>query len=159
MKNLLIGIAVLVVVVWGGWMILADKPIETAGVQEETASTEIEVETFQIASTTPVTTSKNMAVKYTAAGFEPKTVNIKVGDSVSWTNETTHGMWVGSANHPDHTKYDGTNTSEHCANPTTTTFDQCKSGASYTFTFTKAGSWNYHDHVTAGNFGTVVVTQ
>ena len=151
MKNILISIVVLAVIGFGGWMIFKDK---------ETMDDQVNLPVAELPVATPaLVVSNKITIHYTSTGFTPKSTSIKVGDSVTWVNETTHGMWVASANHPSHAVYDGTSLTQHCASPTATTFDQCQSSQSYTFVFTKTGSWNYHDHVTSGNFGTVIVTK
>jgi plastocyanin len=106
--------------------------------------------------------SKNVTVTYGSNGFSPASVTVPVGGTVTWVNQGTDRMWVGSSRHPDHTVYDGTSTSQHCSGGTATSaavFDQCSAGTRYTFTFTKAGTWYYHNHANAGHFGSVTVTQ
>jgi plastocyanin len=107
-----------------------------------------------------VTTGKTVKVTLTATGFSPKSITIKKGDTVTWTNTGSGQMWIASANHPTHTVYDGTNLQQHCGTPSAESpFDECKAGNTYSFTFDKVGSWNYHNHTNASQFGTVVVTQ
>ena len=66
--------------------------------------------------------------------------------------------------HPDHKVYDGTSVTEHCKGgvPTSgTVFDQCVAvpkGSGWLFTFGKAGTWKYHNHASATDFGSVIVT-
>ncbi|KND50350.1 MAG: hypothetical protein AB202_01695 [Parcubacteria bacterium C7867-007] len=111
-----------------------------------------------------VNTSGGATVSYTDAGFSPKTINVKVGDTVKFVNNSANRMWVGADEHPTHTGYDGTSTQEHCSDGKATggTFDQCSggpAGTTYSFTFTKAGSFDYHNHARASDAGTVVVSQ
>ncbi len=101
--------------------------------------------------------SADATVYYTSGGFQPQQVTVDEGDTVRWVNNASGGMWVGSNDHPTHTKYDGTSTREHCPNPGSDTFDQCSSGDSYSFTFNKTGEWGYHNHVAAFDKGTVTV--
>ncbi len=110
--------------------------------------------------TTTAPAAQTVTVRYTASGFSPKTVNIKVGDTVNFVSEVGE-MWVGSDVHPSHTGYDSTSRSTHCAGDYTgeKPFDQCARGENYSFTFTKTGSWGYHDHIKAANEGTVIVTE
>lgn len=82
-------------------------------------------------------------VSYTENGFEPSTVTINVGDTVTWTNNTNSAMQVASDDHPDHTDYPG--------------FDQLSAGSSYSFTFDQAGTWGYHNHEDHNVTGTVIV--
>lgn len=101
---------------------------------------------------------KTVVVTYTAkGGFSPTTTVIMKGDTVTFTAEDETSMWVGSADHPSHTKYDTTDLKTHCAEGATPSFDQCKTGASYSFTFDKSGTFNYHNHVGAPQKGTIIV--
>jgi len=76
------------------------------------------------------TTTSNVVVPANSVNiqgnsFTPGTLNAKVGDKITWTNNDS---------------YDHTVTSD------TGAFDSGKLGAgqSYSFTFTKAGTFNYH---------------
>lgn len=91
------------------------------------------------------TNSKNI-VKYTDTGFNPSSLEIKIGQTVRFVNQSSHGMWVGSGPHPTHTAYPE--------------FDMKRNipiGEIYEFTFTKIGEWKYHNHTKAGMYGTVIV--
>lgn len=87
-------------------------------------------------------------VTYTDSGFAPATVQITQGDTVTFVNESTRGMWVASAVHPTHQLLPG--------------FDQLKSvgmSGTYEYTFTNAGTWKYHNHVNPQDTASVVVTE
>ncbi|MBC5793258.1 MAG: hypothetical protein H8Z69_04465 [Nanohaloarchaea archaeon] len=101
----------------------------------------------------------NTVVYYTASGFQPQTIDIEKGDTVTWVNNASTSMWVGSDRHPTHTQYSGTNTNEHCqsGDQNQPAFDQCSTGERFNFTFEKEGEWGYHNHRAAGDTGTVVV--
>jgi plastocyanin len=107
------------------------------------------------------TTSAPMSatVTYGQAGFTPQQVTIKKGGTVTWTNQGGGTMWVASAQHPTHTTYSGTTLTQHCDDATDTSFDQCKNGSSYSFTFNKVGTWAYHNHAQASQFGKVIVVE
>lgn len=110
-------------------------------------------------STSP-TGPKTVTVIYGMNGFSPSTMTIKKGDNVTFVNQSSSGMWVASAMHPTHAVYDGTNLNTHCAAGATPSFDQCKNtpnGGTYSFTFNKLGSWSYHNHSAASDFGKIVV--
>ena len=88
------------------------------------------------------------AVTYTDSGYTPNTITVKKGTTVTWTNESTGGMWTASAVHPTHQLLPG--------------FDHLKSvakGGTYSYAFEKVGTWKYHNHVNASDTGTVVVTE
>ena len=88
-----------------------------------------------------------LVVTYTDTGFAPSPLMVSVGQTVTFVNESTGGMWVASAVHPTHSVLPG--------------FDQKKSvakGASYEYMFLKVGTWKYHNHVKPSDTATVVVS-
>jgi plastocyanin len=98
-------------------------------------------------------------VRYTSSGFTPSNVTINKGQSVRFVDSTSQGVWVGSNDHPDHTKYDGTDTLSHCqaGERVGDPFDSCGAVESFVFTFDKEGSFGYHDHLDASKQGKVIV--
>ncbi len=103
--------------------------------------------------------TNNTVVYYTDRGFQPQTVEIEKRETVTWINNASTSMWVGSDRHPRHTEYSGSSTLEHCQNgdQNQPAFDQCSTGDRFSFTFEKTGEWGYHNHRAAGDTGTVVV--
>lgn len=85
-------------------------------------------------------------ITYTDAGFSPANIAVKVGDTVTFVNGATEGMWVASAPHPVHTDYPEFD-AKKVYNP----------GESYTFTFAKIGTWKFHNHLRPTNLGSVTV--
>lgn len=168
--NAVLWIIIILVILGGVWWYMK-KRSNTSSVNPSTSTQTIDnaggpdyspapLGTSTTATTTSLGTApKTVTVNYTSAGFVPKTVNINKGDTVTWVNQTSHGMWVASASHPTHTVYDGTSLAQHCNTSASAPFDQCKSGSTYSFKFDKAGSWNYHDHTNSSMFGTVVVSE
>ena len=108
-----------------------------------------------------VTVGQPVTITYDGTSFSPKTVTIKVGQSVTWVNQSSNQMWIASNPHPLHNGYDGTTEQQHCAPGYTgaAPLDECAANNSFTFTFTKVGTWGYHNHEGAEDGGTVVVTQ
>ena len=175
MKNSAIVIIVLaVLVVAGGWYAYTTYDSASSTPTDTTSDTSLsgssdsqnndtdtsggvsaDINTGVTTGSVPMTAS----VTLSANGFSPKSVTIKKGGTVTFTNESTGKMWVATASHPTHTVYDGTTLQAHCAAGTAASFDQCKDGSSYNFTFTKVGSFNYHNHSSASEFGTVVVVE
>lgn len=93
-----------------------------------------------------VQSATETTVHYTNAGFSPNPLNVKIGATVTFINESSLKMWVASAFHPTHQELPG--------------FDQLKwvgNGGTYQYTFTKVGDWKYHNHLNPSHFGTVVV--
>ena len=99
---------------------------------------------------------EEVTVAYGPNGFQPKSVEIKMGQVVTFVNESESSMWVASAKHPTHTDYPE-KTDKDCLG---SAFEQCVAsgvGTSYSFTFNDKGSWNYHNHLMPSHWGTVVV--
>ena len=107
-------------------------------------ATEIPTTTTSTESAEP--TTESMMVTYSDTGFSPTSLSVKVGDTVTFQNESSKDMWVASAPHPTHTAYP-----EFDAKADTT------AGGSYMFTFTKAGTWKYHNHLNPSMTGTIIV--
>lgn len=87
-------------------------------------------------------------IKMTSRGFEPRDVEIKLGESVTFENTGDKGVWPASNAHPIHDVYPE--------------FDPKKivaPGESWTFTFERVGAWKYHDHTAPFNSGTITVTE
>jgi plastocyanin len=85
-------------------------------------------------------------VEITDSGFEPSTLTVNSGDTVTFENDSSDDAWPASDVHPTHQEYPG--------------FDAKKPllpGESYKFTFTKTGSWGYHNHLEPDVEGTIVV--
>lgn len=127
-----------------------DTDLDGDGDVDEFASGSLDVGV----NTAPMTAT----VSYDGNTFTPKTVTIRKGGTVTWTNDSDSNMWVASAQHPSHSVYAGTTRQQHCPDASNTAFDQCAGSAgNYSFTFEKEGTWNYHDHINASVFGTVIV--
>lgn len=102
----------------------------------------------------------NYEVIYTNSGYSPSELKIKIGDIVTFKNQSFFVMWTASGMHPSHMLYSGTSLQEHCPDITNTSFDECQGaqpGESWSFTFEKRGTWPYHNHVKASDFGKIVV--
>lgn len=93
-------------------------------------------------------------VTYADAGYSPATLQIKAGDTVMFKNESSQSMWTASAIHPTHTLYP---TTGGCLG---STFDACtgvQPGNNWSFRFDITGTWKYHNHLSPGDIGTIVV--
>lgn len=91
--------------------------------------------------------AKTMAkVRYTDKGFVPDKVEVPVGSTVEFINDSSTSMWVASMAHPAHTIL-----------PTFDQFRAYKKGAIYRYVFDKKGTWEYHDHINPARGGVVVV--
>lgn len=112
--------------------------------KKEAPATSAPVSTPKAKVTASTTQSNQSTVTITASGFSPKTMTVKVGEAVTWKNESNNSVIVASDPHPTHTDLPGFESSA------------LTSGGTYTFTFTKAGSFGYHNHNNPSTKGTVV---
>jgi plastocyanin len=85
------------------------------------------------------------AVQYTASGFTPQTVSIRVGDTVTFSNSGSEILEFSSDPHPFHTSYPSLNLG--IINP----------GTSKSFTFTEVGTFGFHNHVRSLHTGAITV--
>lgn len=111
-----------------------------------------------VTQTTP--SAEQNVVTYTDSGYSPSTLRVKTGATVTFKNESSRAMWTASAVHPSHAVYGGTSLGEHCPDAAGTAFDACagiQPGNSWSFTFMKKGAWKYHNHLSPGDTGTIVV--
>ncbi len=132
------------------------QPIQPTQQTPETA-TQPELTEPQIEQIQPQT--QNIVI-YTDSGFSPNTLRIKLGETVTFKNQSSRAMWPASDHHPTHRLYSGTSLAEHCPDTEGTAFDACtgiQPGNSWSFTFNKKGTWPYHDHLNPSFTGTIIV--
>jgi len=162
--NVLIIIIVIIVVLAGGWLLFTsgNKPPQNLqeNLNENTADIILptddlgEKQEARPKTSAPVPTPKKVTVTYTNSGFSPTSIEVAVGETITFINESNHGMWIASNVHPIHTIYP---TTGGCIG---SSFDACesfKTGEGWSFTFDIVGSWKYHNHVNASRGGTVIV--
>lgn len=81
-------------------------------------------------------------------GYEPRDVTIKVGEALSFKNESEEFHWPASDVHPTHSIYSEFDPDAPIA-----------PGETWTFVFTRVGEWKYHDHIRANLRGTITVVE
>lgn len=106
-------------------------------------TTPIKEKAVQLRSNLP--TPKITTVKLTDKGFDPKTVKIKVGEAVTWINDSDKDASVNSADHPTHKLYTFLN------------LGLFSSGSSVQTQFLSKGTFQYHNHLAPSQTGTVIV--
>lgn len=164
-KKIVIIVVALVVLVGGYFLVKGmdkNSPSEQMNVptgtqtnnNQETPIVNIEVESDAVITVT------NHEVVYANSGYSPSALTVKAGDTVIFKNQSSGNVWTGSAMHPTHMVYSGTNFQTHCPDTNNNDFDQCQNGGpgtSWSFTFTKAGAWGYHNHANSSHFGKITV--
>ncbi|OGM26233.1 hypothetical protein A2962_04325 [Candidatus Woesebacteria bacterium RIFCSPLOWO2_01_FULL_39_61] len=91
------------------------------------------------------TNQEEVNVTLTKSGFSPQTITISQGAKVIWTNESGTTTTVNSADHPTHLKYPPLN------------LGSFTNGESLSLVFDTPGTYGYHNHLNASQFGTVTV--
>ncbi len=143
-KNTIIAGVVILLVLIGGWYLL--KPKSTTTENPQTAQTPLPQESASpSAASEGAMMKKETMVSITSTGFSPKTITVKAGDSVTWTNNDSANHNVNSDPHPTHTLYPFLN------------LGTIKPGDKKSATFEKAGTYTYHDHLNPSLTGTVTV--
>ena len=154
MSKYLLIVLVIVVLIAGGYFLVKGQNKTQQQSTQDTQTTQNAQPSTQPSSMKNQSSSSSASsegansVNYTANGFEPNSITIKAGETVTWTNKDTDDMWVASNPHPTHTDYPG--------------FDALKNippNGTYSFTFTKVGTWGYHNHLNPSQKGEVVVTK
>lgn len=100
------------------------------------------------------------AIEITSAGFNPKELTIKQGDTVTWINKDANGHWPASAKHPTHEVYPGSGIGKCGTAEQSKILDACqdiKQDGSWIFIFNEKGTWAYHDHSNPTLFGKIIV--
>ncbi len=120
-------------------------------VHPQTNAPSAEVQQNRNAVQPPATSS---TIVYSDTGFSPDPLRVKAGTEVTFVNNSSQSMWPASGVHPTHREYP---TTGGCIG---STFDACRGllpGESWSFKFDIAGSWNYHNHLSPKDQGTVIV--
>jgi plastocyanin len=124
------------------------KPQQTQPTQTQTTEPTQEVkkeETPPAGTDEAMMEKKEVTVNVTSAGFDPKTVTVKVGTKVVWVNKSADVANVSSAAHPTHQAYPPLNLGD---------FDD---GESVSLIFEEKGEYKYHNHLNPSHTGSVVV--
>jgi plastocyanin len=96
----------------------------------------------------PVEKEVYATVEMSQNGFKPAQLTIKKNTIVRFKNVGGTEMWPASAPHPTHTDYQD--------------FDarrMVKPGETYEFRFKNVGGWGYHDHMSPGLTGRIIVEE
>lgn len=114
-------------------------------------------------------TEKLVNVSYSNHGFDPKTITVSVGTTVAWINQSDKQMWVASDPHPAHNVLPGFDQLGPDARDESSqskgllekvglvAHAQAHDTVVYKYTFAKKGAWFYHNHLSPGDRGQVIV--
>ena len=142
-KAVTIVIAVALVLAGAGvaaFLFMSNKSAAPQATDETETTTTTETPTNN-----PTSEVAGATITYTDNGFEPTSLTVKAGTVVKIENKSSNPLQFSSDNHPTHTKDPELNLA---------TIDP---GKSATFTPTKTGTWGFHNHLNAGDIGTLTV--
>ncbi|CAN5116932.1 hypothetical protein BH11PAT1_BH11PAT1_0390 [soil metagenome] len=129
-------IVFLAIVILGGTLVLMNQ--KTPAPKTITNTTAVVTPTPQLPAETAITLSEK-------DGFSPKTITIKVGNAIRWTNSDGEKATINSDDHPTHRKFPEMNLGEF------------RRGESLTHIFNKPGTYTYHDHYNQTSKGRIIV--
>ena len=124
-------ILLVIIVAIGGFLLLSNKANNKPAVKPATQTTKSNIQT------------ENVAV--TSSGFEPKTITIKKGTRIIWTNKSGNTVTVNSDNHPTNLLWPFLNLG---------TFNN---GSSVSVVFENTGKYTYHNYLNPDQKGIVIV--
>lgn len=138
--KLLIGAVSIIIVIAVISILLSKKPNNS----NTNELTQVQPSQSQVANP-PVAVISELIVNITSKGFEPKTLTIGVGATVTWINKSGSAVNINSDPHPVHTAYPPLN------------LGIVEDGKSVSLVFDKLGTYGYHNHLQPSQRGTIIV--
>ena len=103
-------------------------------------------QTQESQNTTKTAPQDAKTITYSESGFSPASLEVVLGQTVVFVNNSTKPFWPASAPHPEHSDY-----------PEFDAKSPVAPGSSFTFVLQKIGNWGYHDHLDSSKFGKITV--
>lgn len=148
-KNLIIGLVIILLLIGGVVLIQNNSTNQNANVSTGINESEIDNPDTSLKKSNEdedaIISNGDNTVTLTDDGFSPKSITIKVGEKVTWLNNSGDKATVDSSVHPTHRDYPKLNLG---------LFDD---GEEKSLVFDESGTYKYHDHLNASKTGTVVV--
>ena len=145
MRNIVIGIIVVVVIIVGFLFFRSFSQTPSVPVVQKQPTT---------TSATPSTgageeSESSTTITYTSSGFSPSDVTIKSGGSVTWMNDGDREIQIAANPHPVHT-----GNKEVSGGGFVLTLQP---GEQATVTMNEVGSHGYHNHLNSSQGGTITI--
>ncbi|MBI5138822.1 MAG: hypothetical protein HZA95_03435 [Candidatus Vogelbacteria bacterium] len=119
----------------------SSAPSETSSATaEDAAPATVKVNTQVIAEV-----AKNINASYSSGAFDVTSLALKVGDSLTFKNNSDAAIRVSSNPHPVHSEHPDMDSG------------MLQPGASWSYTFKVAGTYGFHNHLNPGAAGSVTV--
>ena len=155
MKGIIIAVIIVVIIGAFAWFFYASNQTKTEDsaattTQEEPESTSTSSENkneIDLSEKNEITAGSK--VTYSDSGFSPGSITVKSGASITWVNDSSSTVQVGSANHPTHTINQQLTGDEFVI--------ELAPGESKTVQLEKTGNWGYHDHLKPSITGSIAV--
>lgn len=150
-SSVLLLIAVIAILVAAGAVVLtknsSSDSSKNQSTTEQTNTTPAQPATNNAATQTPTdtNTAEEATITYSDGNFSPSTLTVKAGTKVSIKNNSSRAIQFDSDPHPAHTTNRELNVETIAA------------GKSDSFTATKTGTFGYHNHLSPGETGTIIV--
>ena len=141
-SKLILGIVVIIVLGALGWFFYSTSSTKS----EQPAATTTKEES---STTSSAEVSEENIITYNDSGFGPQSLTLKSGESLTWVNNSSRNVQVGSALHPTPT-----------VNQEITGNDfviELAPGESTKVQLAKTGEWGYHDHLRPSMTGKIIV--
>lgn len=140
-KGLIIGIVVVIAAIGGAVALTSNKSGSPSSGSKSSSSSTSSSKSNDTSSVKDAVATNTVDIKDYA--YTPKTIKVKVGDTVTWTNQ-------------DSVKHDITSDKQSADAPKS---ELLAKGATYTFTFKKAGTYTVHCTPHPYMHGIIVVTE
>jgi plastocyanin len=140
-RNIIIGLVVVAILVVG-WLLARPKKSEQSATPQPTQSSSSAPSS---AATSQNAVTATATITYSENGFDPKTVTVKMGETVAIKNDSSDTLQFDSDPHPQHT--DNTELNVGVVNP----------GQAKTVTLNKTGTFGYHNHLNPTDKGSITV--
>lgn len=145
-KNIFLAAIVVLVLVCG---FIVFKSYNYGGSQVSTSTTPPTTEPTTPSSSTNREVKEEITITFTVAGFSPSKVTLKNGGKITWVNKSRKEVKIGANPHPIHTGNIEVSGGDFTLDLTP--------GDQDTVVLTKVGTFGYHNHLNAGEGGTIVV--
>jgi plastocyanin len=145
MKGVIIAVVIILILGALGYFFFISDQYKT---EEPAATTQEPTEQASPSASESGGQSSNI-ITYTNSGFNPQSLTLKSGDSVTWTNDSKSNVQVGSDNHPTHTINQELTGNQFIV--------ELAPGESKIVQLDKTGEWGYHNHLQPGEDGKIIV--
>ncbi|MBI2613709.1 MAG: cupredoxin domain-containing protein [Candidatus Levybacteria bacterium] len=122
---------VALIVIFGAFILLGNKKTSLTTSIEKSTPTQVQI------------LKENVTVTLSDSGFTPKDITVKAGTRIIWVNKSGKAATVNSDDHPTHRLYPFLNLGEFA------------DSSSVQVIVEKAGKYNYHNHYSASETGTI----